>query len=85
MSRTFQFTVNDDIGTEIEQHIYGKFGVPPHKAIEQMVLAQMSKNPLTTAQFNRIVRKYGSSTIVRLEPLAVPLSGKDDALSKEDK
>ena len=26
MSRTFQFTVTDDLGDEIEQYVYGKTG-----------------------------------------------------------
>lgn len=70
MSRTFQFTVSDDIGAEIEQYIYGKFGTTAPKALGQMVLAQMSKNPLTTQQFNRIVKRYGERTTIALEALS---------------
>jgi hypothetical protein len=77
VSRTFQFTTDNAVGDEIEQHIYGKFGCTPSKALGEMVLAQMSKNPLTTQQFNRIVKRYGSATVISLEPLAVPLKGEN--------
>lgn len=70
MSRTFQFTVSDDIGAEIEQYIWGKYGTTAPKALGQMVLAQMSKNPITTQQFNRIVKRYGEDTIISLEALS---------------
>jgi hypothetical protein len=67
MSRTFQFTVSDEIGDEIEQYIWGKFGIAPPKALGQMVLSQMSKNTITTQQFNRIMKRYGDKTIISLE------------------
>ena len=71
MSKPFQFTPpSEDLRNEIEQYIWGKYGTTPPKAIGQMVLAQMSKNPLTTQQYNRIVRKYGDNTVISLEPLS---------------
>jgi hypothetical protein len=73
MSRTLQFTLPDEIGTELEQYIYGKYGVAPPKALGQMVLSQMSKNPLTVQQCNRIVKRYGKDAVVSLDLLAVPL------------
>jgi hypothetical protein len=59
MSRTFQFTVPDDIGAEIERYIYGKSGLQPSKHLPSMVLTMMAKNPLSGAQIDRVVRKYG--------------------------
>jgi hypothetical protein len=58
MSRTFQFTVDDQIAVEIEQYIYGKMGLSPPKGLSILVLAQISKNPLTEAQIARIEKKY---------------------------
>ena len=58
MSRTFQFTVDDLIGAEMEQYIYGKYGVHPSKALPPMVMSQMSHNPLTAQQSARIEAKY---------------------------
>jgi len=66
MSRTFQFTVSDDIGAEIEQYIWGKYGTTCPKALGQMVLAQMSKNPLTVQQNARIEKKYSDKAIIVL-------------------
>jgi hypothetical protein len=75
MSRTFQCTFDDDIAAEIEQYVYGKTGKTVSHWLTDAILGQASKNPLTVPQFNRIVRKYGKATVVRLEPLAVPLDG----------
>jgi len=61
MGRTFQFTVDDSVGREIERYIYGKYGVHPSKAMPAMVLAQMSHNPLTAQQNARIECKYGKA------------------------
>jgi len=58
MSRTFQFTVDDQIAVEIEQYIYGKMGLAPPKGLSVLVLAQISKNPLTEAQIARIEKRY---------------------------
>jgi len=66
MSRTFQFTVSDDIGAEIEQYVWGKYGTTCPKALGQMVLAQMSKNPLTVQQNARIEKKYSDKAIIVL-------------------
>jgi len=71
MSRTFQFTVSDDIGAEIEQYVWGKYGTTAPKALGQMVLAQMSKNGITQQQYNRIVKRYGERTTISLETLSV--------------
>lgn len=73
MSKTFQFTVSDDIALEIEQYVYGKTGKLVSHWLSDAALSMMSKNPLTVQQYNRIVRKYGNATIVRLDVLAVPL------------
>lgn len=73
MSRTLQFTVSDEIGAEIEQYIYAKYGVIPSKALPGMVLSVMSKNPLTVPQIVRIEEKYGAATIAKRDSVAVPL------------
>lgn len=73
MSKTYQFTVDDKIGAEIDQYVYGKTGKPVSHWLSDAALSMMSKNPLTVPQFNRIVRKYGSATIIALDALAVPL------------
>jgi len=78
MSRTFRCTFSDDIATEIEQYVYGKTGKTVSHWMTDAILGQASKNPLTVQQFNRIVRKYGDATIIRLEPLAVPLRGEKE-------
>ena len=64
MSRTLQFTVPDDVGSEIEQYIYGKSGLPPSKHLPHIVLTAMAKNPLTAQQKERIVRKYQDAAII---------------------
>lgn len=74
MSRQFKFTVDDQIGAEIEQYIYGKMGVPPSRGLGHMVLAQMSKNPLTAQQEARITVKYGNRAMVACRPLSVNAS-----------
>lgn len=71
MSRTFQFTVSNDIGAEIEQYVWGKYGTTCPKVLGQMVLAQMSKNGITQQQYNRIVKRYGERTTISLETLSV--------------
>ena len=58
MSRTFQFTVDDLIGVEIEQYIYGKLGCTAPKGLGQVVMAQISHSPLTAAQRERVKAKY---------------------------
>lgn len=73
MSRTFQFTVPDDIGQEIEQHIFAKYGVIPSKALPNLVLGAMAKNPLTAAQIARIVRRYQDRAIVVPTAIAAAL------------
>lgn len=73
MSRTFQFTVNDDVAAEIEQYVYGKTGKAPAHWLSDAALGTMSKNPLTVTQYKRIEAKYGERTLTRLNPLALPL------------
>ena len=73
MSRTFQFTVNDDIGDEIEQYVYGKTGKAPAHWLSDAALVTMSKNQLTATQFKRIESKYGKAALTRLNPLALAL------------
>jgi len=70
MSRTFQFTVPDNIGAEIEQYVYAKYGVIPAKALPGMVLALMSKNPLTEVQTDRIEKRYGNEAIIAKKALS---------------
>ena len=64
MSRTFQFTVDDQIADEIERYIYGKMGLNPSKGLSTLVLAQISKNPLTEAQIARIEKRYAGAEII---------------------
>lgn len=73
MPRTFQFTVPDEIGAEIEQYVYGKTGKSPAHWLSDAALVTMSKNPLTVTQYKRIEAKYGERTLTRLNPLALPL------------
>lgn len=75
MPRTFQFTVPDEIGAEIEQYVYGKTGKSPAHWLSDAALVAMSKNPLTAAQYKRIEEKYGNGTLTRLSPLALALEG----------
>ncbi len=70
MSRTFQFTVTDDLGVEIEQYVYGKTGKAPAHWLSDAALGTMSKNPLTVQQFRRIADRYGDKTLARLEPVS---------------
>lgn len=77
MSRSFRFTTKDDIGNEIEQYIYGKYGADPSKALGQMVLAQMSKNPLTPQQSARIAREYGERALLSLTALSGTAESKE--------
>lgn len=78
MSRTFQFTVNDDLGDEIEQYVYGKTGKAPAHWLSDAALGTMSKNPLTVTQYKRIEAKYGERTLTRLNPLALPLGNEKE-------
>lgn len=71
MSRRFTFMSADEIGDEIEQYIYGKYGTTPPKALLQIVIAAMSKNPLTQQQKARIVREYGDKAFLPPEGLSV--------------
>lgn len=83
MSRRFNFTTEDKIGIEIEQYIYGKYGTSPAKALGQIVIAQMSKNPLTPQQTARIVREYGKDAVVLSEGLSANAEGiKNDGADK---
>ena len=75
MSRSFRFTTKTDIGNEIEQYIYGKYGCEPSKALCQMVLTLMSKNPLTPQQSARIARKYGKDAVATLAALSGTAEG----------
>ena len=77
MSRTFQFTVTDDVAAEIEQYVYGKTGKAPAHWLSDAALGTMSKNPLTVTQYKRIEAKYGERTLTRLNPLALPLAGEN--------
>lgn len=78
MSRTFRMTTPDAIGEEIEQYCYGKYGVIPAKALPGIVLAIMSKNPLTEAQLARIVERYGEQAIVPSKRLSGTADGKNE-------
>ena len=84
MSRTFQFTVNDDVAAEIEQYVYGKTGKAPAHWLSDAALGAMSKNPLTVTQYKRIEAKYGERTLTRLNPLALPL-GNENQRATESK
>lgn len=75
--RRFGFTIHDNLGKEIEQYIYAKYGVIPAKALPGMVLAMMSKNPLTEAQPARIVERYGDEAIVTSKRLSGTAEGKN--------
>ena len=75
MSRKFSFTTDDQVGMEIEQYIYGKDAVIPAKGLLHMVLAQMSKNPLTVQQEARIKLRYGNRAIIAPKALSVNASG----------
>lgn len=78
MSHTFQFTEADAISAEIEQYIWGKYGCSPPKALGRMILAQISKNPLTPQQYLRSVAKYGDGTCASLRPLSGSAKGDND-------
>lgn len=45
MPRTFQITVPDEIGAEIEQYVYGKTGKNPAHWLSDAALVTMSKKP----------------------------------------
>ena len=75
MSRRFGFTTPDRIGDEIEQYCYGKYGVIPAKALPGIVLAIMSKNPLTEVQLARIVERYGDRAIAPSKRLSGTAEG----------
>ena len=76
MRRTFQFTVCDQIAVEIEQYIYGKMGISTSKGIVILVLAQISKNPLTEAQIARIGKKYTEAD--KIAPAGPSATARDD-------
>ena len=76
MSRKFSFTVDDQIGDEIEQYIYGKMGMIPAKGISTLVLAQISKNPLTGAQIARIGKRYAEAC--KIAPAGPSATVRDD-------
>lgn len=81
--RRFGFTVPDAIGIEIEQYCYGKYGVIPSKALPGIVLAIMSKNPLTEAQITRIVERYGDKAVALSKRLSGTAEGKNEGDSQE--
>lgn len=76
--RHFHFTTHDAIGAEIEQYCYGKYGVIPAKALPGIVLAIMSKNPITDAQAARIVERYGDEAIFAPKSLSGTAEGKNE-------
>ena len=76
MSHTFQFTVDDQIAVEIERYIYGKMGLSPAKGISTLVLAQISKNPLTEAQIARVEKKYAEAD--KIAPACPSATARDD-------
>ena len=76
MSRTFQFTVDDQIANELERYIYGKMGLTPSKGLSTLVLAQISKNPLTEAQIARIEKKYTEAD--KIAPVCPSATARDD-------
>lgn len=82
MSRTFQFTVSDDIASEIEQYAYGKTGKTPSHWLSDAALVQMSKNPLTAAQYRRVVDKYQDRALTRLWPSALALGGDSEGVER---
>jgi len=61
MSRTFQFTVSDELAREIVQCAYGK-GKTPSEYIKNAVTTYTEKNTLTTNQKRRILDKYGKES-----------------------
>lgn len=75
MSRRISVTLSDKIGNEFEQYCYGKYGTTPSKALPGIVLAAMSKNPLTVQQTARIVREYGNDVVVLSEGLSASAEG----------
>jgi hypothetical protein len=76
MSHTFQFTVCDQIADEIDKYIYGKMGISTSKGIVILVLAQISKNPLTEAQMARIEKKYAEAD--KIAPAGPSATARDD-------
>jgi len=69
-NRPLQFSPDPLVREEIEQYCYGKYGVCPAKALPGMVLAIMSKNPLTEQQIARIEAKYKEKTIAQRSTLS---------------
>jgi hypothetical protein len=64
------FTEDDEIAVEIIQYIYAKCGCKPAKALGKIVLTYMTKTPLTAAQWERLVAKYGDDAKAALRPLS---------------
>lgn len=70
MGTKLSFTEFDEIADEIAQYIYAKYGCKTAKALGKIVLTYMTKNPLTAAQWERLVAKYGDGAKTALRPLS---------------
>jgi len=76
--REFSVNYDEHVASEVEQHAYGKTGKGVREWLFKIIEESMSRNGLSSRQFERVVKKYGESTIVRPGGVGVPLEGEKE-------